>query len=143
MAARDDVLKVVQQHGAHIAEKNAKAVTALYTSDARAFEFAAPLVITAPMLLDANNIQEWFDTWDGNLEIGARDAVVDVDQTIAHVSQLVSMSGNKKGQGRISMWFRSSVLLKKQGPAWKIAHVHNSVPFSMDGEARALFDLQP
>jgi hypothetical protein len=27
--------------------------------------------------------------------------------------------------------------------AWKIAHVHSSVPFAMDGGDRALLDLKP
>jgi hypothetical protein len=26
---------------------------------------------------------------------------------------------------------------------WKITHVHNSVPFAMDGSGRALLDLKP
>ena len=32
---------------------------------------------------------------------------------------------------------------RREGGQWKVAHVHDSVPFAMDGSGRALLDLKP
>ena len=41
------------------------------------------------------------------------------------------------------MWTRSTVVFRKEGGAWKVMHVHSSVPFYMDGSRKAAVDLKP
>jgi ketosteroid isomerase-like protein len=54
------------------------------------------------------------------------------------------MSGKPKTAPQpISFWLRDTICLKRVGGAWKIAHIHSSVPFHMDGSLRPAFDLQP
>lgn len=40
-------------------------------------------------------------------------------------------------------WMRYTGCWRRQGGRWLIAHEHFSVPFSMDGDAKPLFELQP
>jgi hypothetical protein len=44
---------------------------------------------------------------------------------------------------RADLWFRATACFRREGGASKITHVHNSVPFAMDGSDRALLDLKP
>jgi PhnB protein len=41
------------------------------------------------------------------------------------------------------MWFRQTMGLGLTGGGWKILHEHESVPFHMDGSARAAIELTP
>ena len=143
MAVKDDIIKLFNEFAQALSRKDAKAVVGYYADDVIGFEIAPPLVSHAKDLRDPKNLQKWFDTWEGNLEVGTRDHVVHADGNLAHLSQLLSLSGNKKGEGRSSAWFRSSVLFKKQGDTWKVIHFHESVPMSMDGSKRAMTELQP
>jgi len=53
------------------------------------------------------------------------------------------MTGTKKDGEQVSLWFRATACLRREDGGWKITHVHNSVPFAMDGSDRALLDLKP
>lgn len=53
------------------------------------------------------------------------------------------MTGVKVGGGKQSLWFRSTAVLRRERDVWKIAHMHESVPFAMDGSGKALLDLAP
>ena len=53
------------------------------------------------------------------------------------------MTGVKTNGGAQSLWFRSTVGLRRRKGNWKIAHVHDSVPFAMDGTGKALLNLNP
>jgi len=53
------------------------------------------------------------------------------------------MTGTKTDGQQVDLWFRSTACLRRTNRAWQITHVHNSVPFAMDGSDRALLDLKP
>jgi len=53
------------------------------------------------------------------------------------------MTGVKIGGDAQSLWFRSTVVLRRQDHDWRIAHIHDSVPFAMDGSGKALLNLNP
>ena len=53
------------------------------------------------------------------------------------------MTGTKKDGEQVDLWFRATAGFRRERGHWKITHVHNSVPFAMDGSGRALLDLKP
>jgi ketosteroid isomerase-like protein len=128
---------------AAIHTKDARAAVALYTRDVVAFDLAPPLSIDAAMERDPRNIQQWFDTWDGPIGLGGRDLTIVVDQHSAYAFGLRHMTGTKTDGERVDLWFRATACFRREDGAWRIAHVHNSVPFAMDGSGRALLDLTP
>lgn len=62
---------------------------------------------------------------------------------IAYAFGLRHMTGTKTDGQEVDLWFRATACLVRRDGGWKIAHVHNSVPFAMDGSGRALLDLKP
>jgi ketosteroid isomerase-like protein len=53
------------------------------------------------------------------------------------------MTGTKTDGQKVDLWFRATACLIRRTGRWRIEHVHNSVPFAMDGSYRALLDLKP
>jgi len=53
------------------------------------------------------------------------------------------MTGTKADGTKVDLWFRATACLARRAGTWKIVHMHNSVPFAMDGSGRALLDLKP
>jgi ketosteroid isomerase-like protein len=43
----------------------------------------------------------------------------------------------------VELWFRVTACFRRDEGQWRITHMHNSVPFAMDGSAKALIDLKP
>jgi ketosteroid isomerase-like protein len=108
-----------------------------------AFDLAPPLRIGADTERAPGHIQQWFDTWDGPIVSEARDLEIAVGDGIAYAFGLRHMTGTKTDGERVDLWFRATACLRREDGAWKIAHVHNSVPFAMDDSGRALLDLEP
>jgi len=48
-----------------------------------------------------------------------------------------------KGGEPVDLWFRATACFRREGSRWLITHMHNSVPFAMDGTDKALLDLRP
>ena len=125
-----------------IHDKDAEAVIACLSDDVVSFDLPPPLVITAETARDPASWQEWFDTWDGPITSTARDRVIRLGGDVGFAHSLVRMSGRKTDSGEVTLWFRTTAGVVKQGD-WTIAHMHNSVPFAMDGSGKALLDLKP
>jgi ketosteroid isomerase-like protein len=53
------------------------------------------------------------------------------------------MTGTKTNGAKADLWFRETACFRREGGRWRITHMHNSVPFAMDGSDKALLDLQP
>ena len=134
---------VIQAWSRAISAKDAAGVTACESRDLTVFSLAPPLLETA----GAAGLDDWFATWDGPIGHDIRDLQVSVGGDVAFAHGFVHLTGRKIGQPAESLaaglWFRLTLGLSRQGGAWKIAHVHESVPFYMDCSFRAAVDLQP
>jgi ketosteroid isomerase-like protein len=126
-----------------IRKRDAAAAVAVYAEDAVAYDLAPPLRIEGRALRDPAGIQAWFDTWAGPIESKPHRLTIRVGGDIAYAFGLRHMSGTKVGGEKVDLWFRSTACLVREQGGWKIAHVHDSVPFAMDGSNRALLDLTP
>ena len=133
---------VLDQFVAALRNKDAAAAVAVYADAAVAYDLAPPLSIEG-QLHDPAYIQAWFDTWKSPIESSAHGLTIRVGGDIAYAFGLRHMTGTKTDGVTVDLWFRATACLVRQGGAWKIAHVHNSVPFAMDGSGRALLDLKP
>jgi ketosteroid isomerase-like protein len=129
-----------QVHQAHH-RKDAAAIVAAYAPDAAVYSLAPPL---AHRGMDRAEVQAWLDTWQGPVEMESRDLHITVAGDSAMAHGFYRLSGNKIGvPQRISFWMRATVCLERIGGAWRIVHLHESVPFYMDGSLRPAFDLEP
>lgn len=90
-----------------------------------------------------DGLNAWLSTWNGPVSTELSDPEVRVSGDLATVWGLSRMRGNKKGQGPVELWFRSTLVLQRGPAGWEIVHEHNSVPMKMDGSGAAALDLKP
>jgi PhnB protein len=119
--------------------KDAARVLSHGTSDMMHFSLAPPLVDAGT---GANDLQQWFDTWQGPIGYEFRDLRITAGDDVAFCHCLNRMTGTQAGS-KTDLWFRHTLCFRKIGGQWKIAHAHESVPFHMDGSFKAAVDLKP
>jgi ketosteroid isomerase-like protein len=131
--------------------KDAARIVAGYAPEIVMYSLAPPLRSGRGDLLDigggrrvdmttADGVQTWLDGFgDAPFEYETRDLQVAVGGDVAYVHGLARMGS----PGAFSMWFRLTAGLRKADGRWQITHLHESVPFHMDQNAKAAMDLQP
>lgn len=141
MASNDtEIRAVIDDWAEGLRTKDAKRVMAHGPADFLHFSLAPPLIAKDT---GARGLNEWFATWDGRLELEITDLVITAGDDVAFATSINHLAGRKKGEGRNEIWFRQTLGLRKDGGTWKIVHLHESVPFYMDGSMRAAVDLKP
>lgn len=126
-----------------VLRRDADAVIADYAPDAIGYDLAPPLQHGAETLLDADGIRQWFETWEDDLRVTHAEPHILQEGDLAMLCCLQRMTGTKKGEEHIDMWSRATLALRRIEGAWKIVHIHTSVPMAMDGSGKALVDLSP
>jgi PhnB protein len=134
------VRAVIEQWADAIRRKDADVASSHVASGYVHFSLAPPLVDAGS---GAADLDAWFRTWDGPLELELRDLTVMAGDDVAFSHGLNRLAGNKRDEGRQELWFRSTLGFRKIEGGWKIVHEHESVPFYMDGSMRAAVDLKP
>jgi ketosteroid isomerase-like protein len=134
------VAAVIEEWSKAISDKDAARVVSHLTDKVVQFTLAPPLQYKGK---DAEDLQGWFNTWQGSIGGEARDVEINVGGDIAFTRGLVRMTGTKTDGEQVDLWFRQTLGLLRQAGSWKIAHVHTSVPFYMDGSFKGAFDLKP
>jgi ketosteroid isomerase-like protein len=121
-------------------DKDAKGVSACLAHDPVVYSLAPPLVATDD---GGQGLAEWFDTWSSPIGYDLADLEIAVSGDVAFAHGLAHMTGIKTDGEAPDLWFRCTLGLRERGGAWKIVHVHESVPFLMDGSFKAAVDLKP
>lgn len=103
------------------------------------FTLAPPLVADE----DAESLEAWFDTWQGDIGYELRDLKIVAGDGVAFSHSLNHMTGKRTDGEMTDLWFRHTLGFRKISNAWKMVHMHESVPFKMDGSYKAAIDLKP
>ncbi|MEK1890755.1 MAG: SgcJ/EcaC family oxidoreductase [Phyllobacterium sp.] len=140
MDEKHAVEAIIQSWSDAISKKDAARVMSHLTDDVVQFTLAPPLKYEGR---DAEDLAAWFATWEGPIGGEARDTRIEASGEVAFARSLVHMTGTKTDGETVDLWFRQTLGLVKQEGTWRIAHVHTSVPFYMDGSLRGAFDLKP
>jgi ketosteroid isomerase-like protein len=143
MPAEDDIKHLLARYERAIHDKDSSAVVACYTKDVVAYDLAPPLSLEARTVTDLADLEQWFSTWDSPISSVAKNMHIRADENVAYAFALRHMTGRKKSGEIVDLWFRATATMAKENGAWKIAHIHNSVPFAMDGSERAELSLKP
>lgn len=123
--------------------KDADAMVAHYAEDIVVANLAPPLRNEGFEGRNRAVIEQWFDSWIGPIDLEIRDLHVEVSGDLAFAYGLSHMSGTKRNGDRPDLWTRVTHCLRREDGKWKIVHLHDSVPFYMDGSFRAATDLKP
>lgn len=130
---------VIDRHVKALYAKDAAAVLAGFTPDYVAFTLEPPLVSA---MTGAREYDAWFATWEGPISTDIRDLNIAVGGDLGVSHSVNRMSGRMGGED-VEVWYRQTLAFRRVDGAWKVAHVHTSVPFYMDGSFRAATDLKP
>jgi len=68
---------------------------------------------------------------------------VAVGGDVGYAHGLQHITGTKMDGEKVDLWFRATACFRREDGHWRITHMHNSVPFSMDGSGKALLGLRP
>jgi len=138
-----DILRLLRDQEAATARGDAAGTVAPIADDAVAYDLPPPLEFRGDAARDAEAIDGWFSTWENGVTVELKDPDVLIDGDLAVVFGLSRMRGTKKGAGPLDQWSRRTVVLRRQGAAWRIVHAHSSFPMKMDGSNAAATDLKP
>lgn len=136
----DDIRTLLDEWAHALRTKDADGVISRQSGSIRFFSLAPPLEEIGN---DKAGLQHWLDTWSGDLIFEIRNTDLRVGGDIAWLSALAKLGGQKIGQGKHAFWMRLTVAFAREEGRWTIVHVHESVPFAMDGQPLAIFDLEP
>ena len=137
------ITELLDAFAAALRAKDARAVIACYAQDVVAYDLAPPLRVGDAAMHAPDLLQQWFDTWSSPIVSEGHDLQIAVGGDVAYAHGLRHMTGKKKDGEKVDLWFRATAGFRRERGQWKITHVHNSVPFAMDGSGRALLDLKP
>ena len=122
-----------------IRNKDVAGAIATLAEDAVPFDLAPPLRIGPEATRDPAWYDEWFTTWKGPIVSRSQDLEV----AVGYAYGLQHMTGTKTDGEEVDLWFRATACFRREDGHWRITHMHNSVPFSMDGSGKALLGLRP
>jgi uncharacterized protein (TIGR02246 family) len=122
---------------------DAATICSSYAPDAVVFSLAPPLVQPPSGARDVAQLRAWFAEKGGGVWSEVRDLHVTVDGDLALCTSLDSMGAPPDSPQPFTLWYRSTLGLRRTDGTWRIVHEHTSTPFHMDGSLRAATDLQP
>lgn len=137
------IRKLLDTFTCAVRNKNAADVIATISNDVDTFDLA-PLLRQGPD--KARNpalLEEWFDTWKSPILSESYEFANNAAGDLAYGFGLQRMAGTKTDDEKVDLWFRTTVCFRRQNSHYRITHMHNSVPFAMDGSEKALLDLKP
>ena len=138
----EQILAVLDERNAAIAAGDAARALATTSPDAVVADLAPPLLQpTGSHDAAVAALGDWIASFAAPPRLAHREPTVHTDGDVAFVHTLSSLSGTKGGE--FTLWFRSTVGLRRIGGRWLIVHLHESVPFHMDGSFRAAVELEP
>ncbi len=123
--------------------RDAKAVAATWTPDIRVFDLAPPLqsIGAAP---EEESLRGWIASKQGPIEEQLQNVRITCGDDVAFATALARLRTTEAGGGAThELWMRVTLGLVRDADGWRMAHIHGSVPFQMDGSLRAAIDLRP
>lgn len=143
MRDEDDIAAIIARFERAVLARDADAVFADYADDPVAYDLVPPLEIHGARVTDHDGLRQWFATWEGPIRMTSRPATVLVDGDLGVLFTLQNMQGIRKDEGKVDLWFRCTLAVRRIAGAWKIVHIHTSVPMAIDGSGRAETGLSP
>jgi PhnB protein len=139
-AAQEEIRAVLGARAAAIRQKNVEGVIACFAQDSVRFSLAPPLQSNEPLREEFEN---WFATFRGPIGCEMRSLSIDTAADLACCHSFNRLTGTKTDGEKVDVWFRATLCLRQIDGRWQIVHVHESVPFHMDGSFKAAVELKP
>jgi ketosteroid isomerase-like protein len=139
-ASEGEIRSVIDAWAEAIRNKDVQRVTRHFTPHCVRFDLAPPLQ-SNQLLRD--ELESWFATFRGNIGYEIRNQTISTSGDLACCHGLHHMTGIKVDGEKVDIWIRETLCLRQIDTHWRITHLHESVPFYMDGSFKAAVDLKP
>ena len=137
------ISELLHQKADAIGAKDPKGMTSGYAAGAVIFSLAPPLRQPGDAR-DPQPMEHWLATFEGPMNLEIRDLEIVEEGDLAYATSIDGLSATPKGSTEsFTLWYRSTLGLRRIDDRWRIVHEHESVPFEMDGSMRASVDLRP
>jgi len=138
-----EIREVIEGRAAALQAGDVKAMLAYYAPKLVWFSLAPPLAQN----MDGNDpapLTAWLAGFEAPPKREVTELKITADGDVAFATSLDSMTAVPKGgTEEFTLWYRSTVGLRRADGRWQVVHEHQSVPFYMDGSFRASIDLEP
>ncbi len=143
-AATDEaqIRQLIDNWAKALRAKDINGLMSHYTPDILVFDLAPPLQYVG-INAYRNNFEDWFASFQGPIGYEIRGLSITPGDDVAFSRSLNRISGRRTSGENTDVWVRATIGFRKIGGNWMITHEHFSVPFYMDGSARAAIDLKP
>jgi PhnB protein len=141
--AEEEIRQLLEDWSDAHRAKDAARLMSHCTPETVQFILAPPLQYSKSNAWDKHALAAWFAGFEGAIGYEIRDLTIVAGSDTAFCHFLHRLSATSITQGAFSMWDRATFGLRKIENRWRVAHVHESVPFYMDGSFRAAVDLEP
>ena len=134
---------LIEDFHSAVHDKDAQKAVACFADDALIFDLSPPLQSKPYRARSNPELENWFATWRGPIVVANRDLVIETGGEIGYSQSLQHLTGTKLDGEDVDLWYRATMGFRRINDRWQIAHLHESVPFAMDGSGRALLNLSP
>jgi len=137
----EEIRTVVLSRAAAVKAKDPHAMLAHNAPGIVEFTLAPPLRQPGSTV---ESVSAWLATFEETMSLEVTDLEITAGDDVAYCTSLNCLSATPVGAPEsFSLWFRSTLGLRRVNGRWLVTHEHESVPFEMDGTFKASIDLKP
>ena len=120
-----------------IRNKDLDRLMSLFSADILYFDVVPPLQYVGTAALRAR-FTEWFEGYDGLIDLDVRDVQVSAGGDIAVVTRLSRARGTLKNGREVGSLVRATSTCRRASGAWLITHEHVSLPVDLKSGTPAM-----
>lgn len=137
----NDIKQVIEKRVSAIKNRNVQDEMSNYLENVISYDVVGQLKYEG---IDAikNRLNEWLSTLDKIIDFKITDVKITSGSGIAFCSSLNHINAKTVDGNKLDMYWRETTCYKKTDKAWKISHVHSSVPFNAEN-GMASIGLKP
>lgn len=138
-----EVRELLDRYFFALDNKNSDGARECWAPHLTQFGLAPPLVENGTDEAQRQDLEAWFERFDGELDFETRDLHVFASRDVAYCHLLTHLMAQRTDGTLVDLWYRQTFGLQKLDGRWLIEHSHASVPFEMDGSSKAATELHP
>ena len=142
MASTDsEVRALFDRQSAAVRAKDIDQLMSVYSLNIVYFDVVPPLQFTGSAALRSRFL-EWFDGYQGSIEMDIRDVHISASRDIAVAHWFSRARGTLKSGQEVGSWVRATSCCQRSNHGWLITHEHISLPVDFRSRSAAT-DLVP
>jgi ketosteroid isomerase-like protein len=135
------IRELVEERVRAVDDKDIDKLVAHHAPDVLSFDVLDPLQVSGSGTI-RQRAEKWLSSYQSSIGYEVRNLDITAGNDVAFCHYLYRVSGTLLDGGKVDMWVRATICLRKAGAKWTIVHEHQSVPFDAQ-TGKASLDLKP